>query len=375
MAALRRSRSRAAGPTAALRPSIPRTRDRHLPATAGTAPHAPRRARGDGRGRRTEGRTRRTGRPGGRQVPARLGAPALPKGPGQSGDTAAQDGKDGKGGGKDAKNPKPAKGGKGKAPGDTGSRIALRNWRISTRLVSLLALPVVAATSLGGLRIQESMENMEQLDHMQLLTKLTREAHYLAQALQSERDLTAGPLANGYPVTDFKITQPRGETDAAQRAFLDATQEIGDTQDDEALSSIRANVTQIANQVVTIGSIRKEAYADGRMSSATVGKYNRLIESLLTLSQDMAQATSNPDMIKRIACAGGVLLCQEYASIQRAVIAAALPKSAVSGKNRELNVNDRQYAEDARVNENAQLKSFRSIYESAGATPPRCWPR
>ncbi|OII67136.1 nitrate- and nitrite sensing domain-containing protein [Streptomyces sp. CC77] len=292
--------------------------------------------------------------------------PALPKGPGQSGDTAAQDGKDGKGGGKDAKNPKPAKGGKGKAPGDTGSRIALRNWRISTRLVSLLALPVVAATSLGGLRIQESMENMEQLDHMQLLTKLTREAHYLAQALQSERDLTAGPLANGYPVTDFKITQPRGETDAAQRAFLDATQEIGDTQDDEALSSIRANVTQIANQVVTIGSIRKEAYADGRMSSATVGKYNRLIESLLTLSQDMAQATSNPDMIKRTRALAAFSSAKEYASIQRAVIAAALPKSAVSGKNRELNVNDRQYAEDARVNENAQLKSFRSIYESAG---------
>ncbi len=225
---------------------------------------------------------------------------------------------------------------------------------------------MVAATSLGGLRIQESMENMEQLDHMQLLTKLTREAHYLAQALQNERDLTAGPLANGYPVTDFKITQPRGDTDAAQRAFLDATQEIGDTQDDEALASIRANVTQIANQVVTIGSIRKEAYADGRMSSATVGKYNRLIESLLTLSQDMAQATSNPDMIKRTRALAAFSSAKEYASIQRAVIAAALPKSTVSGKNRELNVNDRQYAEDARVNENAQLKSFRSIYESAG---------
>ncbi|MGW5932426.1 hypothetical protein ACWF2L_40310, partial [Streptomyces anulatus] len=36
-----------------------------------------------------------------------------------------------------------------RGPVDTGSRIALRNWRISTRLVSLLALPVVAATSLG----------------------------------------------------------------------------------------------------------------------------------------------------------------------------------------------------------------------------------
>lgn len=36
---------------------------------------------------------------------------------------------------------------KPKSPTGPGSRIALRNWRISTRLVSLLALPVVAATS------------------------------------------------------------------------------------------------------------------------------------------------------------------------------------------------------------------------------------
>ncbi|WP_228976933.1 nitrate- and nitrite sensing domain-containing protein [Streptomyces sp. DH12] len=252
---------------------------------------------------------------------------------------------------------------KAATPGDTGSRIALRNWRISTRLVSLLALPVVAATSLGGLRIQESMENMEQLDHMQLLTKLTREAHHLAQALQEERDLTAGPIANEAKLDNFQIKNPRDKTDSAQRAFLNATDEIGDTQEDEALASIRANVTQIANQVISLGVIRKEAYK-GDMTSATVGKYNRLIESLLTLSQDMAQATSNPDMIKRTRALAAFSSAKEYASMQRAVIAAALPKQT-SGKTR-LNENDRQYAEDARVNENAALKSFHSIYESAG---------
>ncbi|MEU7407251.1 hypothetical protein, partial [Streptomyces sp. NPDC044948] len=56
---------------------------------------------------------------------------------------------------------KPAKGSTGPGP-----RIALRNWRISTRLVSLLALPVVAATSLGALRINQSMDDIQQLDNM-----------------------------------------------------------------------------------------------------------------------------------------------------------------------------------------------------------------
>ena len=80
-------------------------------------------------------------------------------------------------------------------PVDTGSRIALRNWRISTRLVALLALPVVAATTLGGLRIEQSMNDMQQLDHMQLLTDMTKQATELAAALQTERDDSAGPLS------------------------------------------------------------------------------------------------------------------------------------------------------------------------------------
>lgn len=71
--------------------------------------------------------------------------------------------------------------------------MALRNWRISTRLVSLLALPVVAATTLGGLRINESMNDMDQLEHMQLLTKMTKQATALAIALQDERDKSSKP--------------------------------------------------------------------------------------------------------------------------------------------------------------------------------------
>ncbi|MET9427788.1 nitrate- and nitrite sensing domain-containing protein [Streptomyces sp. NPDC003036] len=270
-----------------------------------------------------------------------------------------------------AKGAKGAKGTRGKSagPNDAGSRIALRNWRISTRLVSLLALPVVAATTLGGLRINESMNDMEQLDHMQLLTKLTKEATDLAQALQEERDLTAGPLANrtdadGPVSSDYKITEKRKTADLAQKAFLDATEEIGDTQDDEALQSIRSNVNQIATQVITLGDIRKDAYKDGVQHSQTVERYSRLIESLLSLSQDMAQATSNPDMIKRTRALAAFSSAKEYASIQRAIIAAALPKSDREKGN--LNPNDRLYGQAARSNERAALQSFQAIYSSSG---------
>ncbi|MEI7029905.1 nitrate- and nitrite sensing domain-containing protein [Streptomyces pratensis] len=251
-----------------------------------------------------------------------------------------------------------------RGPADTGSRMALRNWRISTRLVSLLALPVVAATSLGGLRINESMTDMQQLEHMQLLTKMTKQATSLAQALQVERDQSAGPLSNKSKPTDYKVTEPRNKTDREKDAFLDQTDSIGDSEGDEALESIHASISQIASQLGTIRTIRKTAYEDGAPSLNTIDQYSQLITSLLSLSQDMAQATSNPDMIKRTRALAAFSSAKEYASVQRAIIAAALPGGPV--KEPHLNPNDRQFGSNALAKESRALISFKAIYGTTG---------
>ncbi|MBT2487534.1 nitrate- and nitrite sensing domain-containing protein [Streptomyces sp. ISL-96] len=270
---------------------------------------------------------------------------------GDGGDRAVRTGV--KGGGEQAT---PAR---AKEPTSTGSRIALRNWRISTRLVSLLALPVVAATTLGGLRINESMNDMEQLEHMQLLTDMTKQATELALALQEERDKSAGPLANGTSPADFKVKGPREKTDRAKNAFIAGTQNI-DPGDDESLLSIRSSLYQIASRLNSIRQIREGAYAKKTTNSQTVNNYSQLINSLLSLSQDMAQATSNPEMIKRTRALSAFSSAKEYASIQRAIIAASLPAN-----NREpgkLTENDRLYARSAMESEDAALKSFDQVY-------------
>ncbi|WP_327114131.1 nitrate- and nitrite sensing domain-containing protein [Streptomyces sp. NBC_01341] len=249
-------------------------------------------------------------------------------------------------------------------PSNTGSRIALRNWRISTRLVSLLALPVVAATTLGGLRINESMNDIDQLEHMQLLTKMTKQATALANALQEERDKSAGPLTNGVKATDFKVTEPRKRTDRAEQAFLEATDEIRNTPGDAALDSIHASVSQISNQLGNITSIRKDAYAKGSPSLNTVDQYSQLITSLLSLSQDMAQATSNPEMIKRTRALAAFSSSKEYASVERAIIAAALPGG--DSEKTHLNPNDQAFGRNALHKADTTLQTFESTYESTG---------
>ncbi|MCX4627346.1 nitrate- and nitrite sensing domain-containing protein [Streptomyces sp. NBC_01443] len=248
-----------------------------------------------------------------------------------------------------------------KAPSGPGSRFAMQNWRISTRLVSLLTLPVVAATTLGGFRINDSLNDIDQLEHMQLLTTMTRQATNLAAMLQEERDRSAGPLSvdkSGKPST--LVTGVRDQTDAAAKSFAAATDKVDGAEDkDETLKSIRNNILQIGRQLTGIEEIRKNAYRNS--AQQTVTEYNALIVSLLSLSQDMAQATSSPEMIKRTRALAAFSSAKEYASIQRAVIAASLPDSGQPAGT--LTENDRLYALAALRGESQAKKTFELVYQ------------
>ncbi|KAA6213780.1 HAMP domain-containing protein [Streptomyces albofaciens JCM 4342] len=254
--------------------------------------------------------------------------------------------------------PKPAK--DAKEPSGPGARIAMRNWRISTRLVSLLALPVIAATTLGGMRINTSLDNIDQLDKMQLLTEMTRQATELADALQVERDKSAGPIAgSGNVKDDANVVAPREGTDRAKLAFNKATGSI--QRDDPAMAGVQATLLDIGRQLNTLNEIRNNAYKDADNSARTVSSYNQLINSLLALSQDMAQATSNPEMIRATRALAAFSSAKEYASMQRAIVSAGL---AHKGRP-QLSDNDRLAGRTAEDNEKAARDRFSQISEGA----------
>ncbi|WP_225794665.1 sensor histidine kinase [Streptomyces aculeolatus] len=238
-----------------------------------------------------------------------------------------------------------------------GSRILLRNWRISTRLVSLLALPVVAATTLGAFRIEDSWQNLQQLENMKLLTDMTEEATELADMLQQERDKSAGLIVDGNPKHP-DITDARDETDKALIAFTRSADEI-DTTDDEDLAGVNNSLTSVIEKLNKINSIRKTAYADDTGGAAqTVKAYGELVDSLVSLSQDMALATSNPDMIAKTRALATFSSAKEYASVQQAIISAALAEEPRD----EFAEADRLEAASAQEAESSSLKLFAHLY-------------
>ncbi|MFD8591519.1 nitrate- and nitrite sensing domain-containing protein, partial [Streptomyces sp. NPDC059637] len=234
------------------------------------------------------------------------------------------------------------------------SRIRMRNWSISTRLLSLLALPVVAATSLGVLRIQQSLQNVDQLEHMTTLTEMTRQATLLADALQEERDKSADPLTAGNRKDD-DVVATREATDAAISSFTSASKDL---ENDNDLPGIRSTATQIINQLNTINQLRNDAYTNEDYLSQTVSSYNQLIELLLALSQDMAQATSNTEMIGATRALASFSNAKEYESMQRALISAALARKG----GPELSEADAFFGNTTAQAEEAALARFAQIY-------------
>ena len=239
-----------------------------------------------------------------------------------------------------------------------GPRIAMRNWRISTRLISLLALPVVTASALGGLRIQSSLDNVSQLEHMKTLTDITEHATDLAAALQEERDSSAGPLASNQKNSDA-VAASRQATDRELKLYETATDNISDH--DPVFTGVRATLVAIGGQLASLNEVRAGAYSPQAGIAQTASAYDGLVTSLLSLSEDMAQATNNSQMIKATRALAAFSSAKEYESIQRAIISAAF---ATGGT---LSTGDYQTIKWAAADEDVSLTRFQKVYGPSSA--------
>ncbi|MFI0939982.1 nitrate- and nitrite sensing domain-containing protein [Streptomyces sp. NPDC021020] len=247
--------------------------------------------------------------------------------------------------------------------GKPGARIAMRNWRISTRLVSLLALPVVTAGALGGLRVNTTLQNIDQLQRLDSLTEIAEKATVLADALAEERDSSAGPLSTGR--TTDAVTQSRTATDRAEKAYRTASDELDSS--DDLYSGVRSSLIAIDAQLAGLASLRDSAYNSENSSIAqTVTTYDSFIQSLLGLSVDMAQATQNSEMVTSTRALAAFSSAKEYESIQRAVVSAALAQTK-TGDKPSLLPGDYQEMKLASSQEDLNLSRFTTIYGTPSA--------
>ena len=233
-------------------------------------------------------------------------------------------------------------------------RYALSNWRIRTRLTALLILPVIAAMVLGGFRIQASLQTQQQLAKASQLGGIAQSATLLATALENERDTAAGiSTATGDKTADA-IAAAQKITATRRINFTTLTNSL----DSATLPGNGVDITSINSNLQGLGDIRANSFArNGTNILQSVNSYDKLITPLLTLSQDIALASSNAQLIQSTRALQEFSLWKESQSIIRAVISAGLATNPAT-----LQVGDRAYAAAAFADAQSAQTAFERLY-------------
>ncbi|MFD5433406.1 nitrate- and nitrite sensing domain-containing protein [Kitasatospora sp. NPDC127067] len=231
----------------------------------------------------------------------------------------------------------------------------MRNWRIRTRLIALLALPVLVSLVLGGLRIQSSMENSQQLAQMANLSDLAKKATNLADALQTERDISAGPITHdpAAPLDD-DIVAARKSTDDLSRTFTASSDKFENLE----LSGGKALLLQIRKDLNSIADTRSLPYQNNQNIQSTITAYDVIIRDLLSITQDIALASNNKDLVVSTRALQQFSLAKNATSQQRALISAAL----ANPKTPDLSPSDESFGIRLRSSYDNAIASFNNIY-------------
>ncbi|MFC8455000.1 nitrate- and nitrite sensing domain-containing protein [Kitasatospora sp. NPDC057223] len=231
----------------------------------------------------------------------------------------------------------------------------MRNWRIRTRLIALLLLPVIVALVLGGLRIQTAMQASQQLAQMANLSDLAKKATNLADALQTERDRSAGPLTHG-GAADDEVTASRKNTDDLSKIFIASADKFENLE----LAGGKALLLQVRKDVNSVAEARRDAYTNDQNIQATVTAYDVIIKDLLSITQDIALGSNNSELVRATRALQQFSLAKDITSQQRALISAALANKA--GPN--LSLSDESFGIRLRNAYDNALGNFNSIYTS-----------
>ena len=211
-----------------------------------------------------------------------------------------------------------------------GSRFALRNWRVSWRLIALIAIPTVTAMAFGLVRIQEAMKSAASDQRVEQMANLGSAVTHLAFAMEDERDGLAGYIAmgrkgalhtpTGAPTSALDADYARTNAAAAQVTSLSS----GITGNSAFPAQVKSDLSAVLDRVTDLPHYRSAAVHSEAPSLNIVGDYSEAIADLFTLNDQISQGSSDATLSNTVRALGALSRTEDEASQQRGILYAAL---------------------------------------------------
>jgi hypothetical protein len=251
--------------------------------------------------------------------------------------------------------------------------------RVRSRLLLLIAVPVLVAVVFGGLAVYSSLSTAETFQQVQRMAVLAGDATNLAQALQTEREDTVTFIVTGGRASELSANRAaagpqmallRADYSASGRSAAKVTSlaaSIGGSYPASAQKQAQGAVTAIDG----LPALRQAATGSKLPVLTVINDYDATISQLLTLEDEVAAGSKDAGLAENALVAGLISNMKEEASQQQAIVTSAL-QADLSGEtqlsSQALSVLNQQVAEQA-----ANLSTFnllattaqRQIYNSA----------
>ncbi|HEX6858031.1 MAG TPA: nitrate- and nitrite sensing domain-containing protein [Streptosporangiaceae bacterium] len=232
------------------------------------------------------------------------------------------------------------------------SRRALRNWRVRSRLVLLIAIPTLTAIILGGIRIGGSAQSAVADQRVERLATLSGQVASFADALQAERLETIRFIVMGTKTAD--IPNPKGGRGSPsntheyrlEQDVLTALQKRTNifasevrTGASQIGSSYPALIQQEAQNAITaissLPALRKAAtIAPTKLPALSViNEYDSTISQVLALNDEIATGSNDSTLADAVRVLGLVSRMKEEASQQGAILTSALTSDLTNQGN------------------------------------------
>ncbi|WP_345682011.1 nitrate- and nitrite sensing domain-containing protein, partial [Streptosporangium roseum] len=243
----------------------------------------------------------------------------------------------------------------GRGPETNGSKLALKNWRVRTRLIALIVIPTAAAIILGGLRVTTSISTAAEYERVRTSAELVAELSDLAHNLEAERDLSARFVAQGRGSTGKARLQEqyRAVDQVAKKARDRIDLIIGSNADEGFGERGKTELAQMRSRIDELDSVRKTAVGTQLPAQPTIAMYSRTIADLLALHDEIIQGVADQELAGSATAFGALSRAKEQASRERANLAIALADRTFTSEGLNAML-------AARAQRDSELAAFRS---------------
>ncbi|WP_461154265.1 sensor histidine kinase [Saccharopolyspora tripterygii] len=214
----------------------------------------------------------------------------------------------------------------------------LRNWRLRYKMAAVLLVPTLAALGVGGVRIYDGLHSQSQMQTIVDQVELAQQTSNLTHELQRERDFAIVlTTANGGSAGNDYAAQGQRVDAAVQQVLAYEPQVAGFTPE------VRFAYESAQHRLSSLGALRGTV-TGGFTSPQTMIAYNSVIDTLLAISNQVANSAANTDTAQTARAADSLGQAKEQLARQRStLLSASLRNQFLTGQPDQMRAADARY--------------------------------